>query len=89
MNPRHTVALSVAALAVGGCAHLNPTEQRMLSGGAIGTAAGAGIAAVAGGSVAAGAAIGAGVGAVGGYIVDQSQRRGPTGRRGAEGGGSR
>jgi osmotically inducible lipoprotein OsmB len=85
MNPRHAVAVAFMALAVGGCATMTPTEQRMLSGGAIGTAAGAGIAAVAGGNVAAGAAIGAGAGAVGGYLYDRTQRRDVPHRRAPDG----
>lgn len=53
-----------------GCAGMSRTQQRVLSGSAIGAAAGTGIAAVAGGSLAVGAAVGAAAGAVGGVIVD-------------------
>jgi len=71
-----TQALRLAApvlllLAVSGCADLNRTEQRVLSGGAIGAASGAAITAVTGGCVACGAAIGGAVGAAGGYVLDQ------------------
>jgi succinate dehydrogenase/fumarate reductase flavoprotein subunit len=52
-------------LAMGGCANLTQTQQRMLTGGAIGTAAGVGIAAVAGGPL----LLGGLVGAAGGTIV--------------------
>jgi hypothetical protein len=61
------------ALALGGCANMNNTEQRVVSGGAIGAGTGALVGAMTGGlSIAAGALIGAGVGAGTGYIIDQS-----------------
>ena len=57
-----------------GCAGMSYTEQRMLSGGAIGAAGGAAIGAATGGSPAAGAAIGGAAGVVGGVIVDQYEK---------------
>lgn len=60
------VALAAVLVAsLGACSNMTPTQQRALSGGAIGAAGGAGIAALTGGSVGLGAAIGgaAGVGA--------------------------
>jgi hypothetical protein len=57
-----------------GCAGMNSTEQRVLSGGAIGTAAGIGAAAIIGGPLLVGAAAGAAAGAVGGFVVDGMQR---------------
>lgn len=66
------IAVLAAALLLAGCSNMNSTEQRMLSGGAIGTGTGAVIGAMTGGlSIAAGAAIGAVAGAAGGYIVDE------------------
>ena len=66
-----SLALGLAAALLAGCAGMNDTEQRILSGAAIGTAAGAGLGAVTGGlSIPAGAAIGAAAGAVGGLGVD-------------------
>jgi osmotically inducible lipoprotein OsmB len=56
------------------CAGMTPTEQRMLSGGAIGAAGGAAIGAATGGSAAAGAAIGGAAGVVGGVVVDQYEK---------------
>lgn len=54
-----------------GCAGLNGTEQRILTGAVIGAGAGAGVGALTGGlSIAAGAAIGAAAGALGGLAVD-------------------
>ena len=67
-----SIALLACALFLAGCSGMNSTEQRMLSGGAIGVGTGAVIGALTGGlSIAAGAAIGAAAGAAGGYIVDE------------------
>ena len=68
------VAVVVATAMLAGCSHMSATQQRMLSGGAIGTGAGAAISAIAGGSVLTGAAIGAGAGVLGGFIYDEIQR---------------
>lgn len=59
------------ALLVTGCAGLSRTEQRVLSGGAIGAGLGTAGAVVLGGPLIVGAAVGAGAGAVGGYMVDE------------------
>ena len=64
------VAVSVALF---GCAGMSDTQQRSLSGGAIGAGAGAVVGAMAG-STAWGAAIGAAEGAAGGYIYDQNEK---------------
>ncbi len=76
MRPSRIVSPAIALLAaalLAGCSNMSSTEQRMLSGGAIGTGTGAVIGAMTGGlSIAAGAAIGAVAGAAGGYIVDQA-----------------
>lgn len=71
---RITVGLALALLlATAGCSNMNSTEQRMLSGGAIGAGTGAVVGAVTGGlGIATGAAIGAAAGAATGYIIDQS-----------------
>lgn len=57
-----------------GCAGMTPTQQRVLSGSAIGTAAGVGTAAIVGGSLVTGAVVGAAAGAVGGIIVDEIEK---------------
>ena len=62
-----------AALALGACSGLNQTEQRVLSGGAIGAGVGAAGTLITGGCVACGAAIGGAVGAGAGYVIDQTQ----------------
>ena len=58
------------ALALGGCSDMSQEQQRTLSGGAIGAAAGTAIGAIAGHTVW-GLAIGAAAGAAGGYLFDQ------------------
>lgn len=58
---------------VGGCANMSTTEQRTLSGSAIGTAGGALIGALTGKPLT-GAAIGAASGALGGYVYDQHEK---------------
>jgi hypothetical protein len=63
----------VLAVALGGCAGMTPTQQRMLSGGAIGAGAGS-IIGWAAGAPAAGAAIGGGAGVLGGYLYDQFKK---------------
>jgi len=70
------VYVMVVLLFLGGCSHMSPTKQRTLSGGAIGAGAGAVIGAVAGGSPGIGAAVGGAAGALGGYLLDQYERRG-------------
>jgi hypothetical protein len=56
-----------------GCADMTTTQQRTLSGAAVGTAGGALIGAIAG-DAALGAVIGAAAGAGGGYIWDQHKQ---------------
>lgn len=67
--------LLIMSVVLAGCAGMNSTEQRMLSGGAMGSAAGAGIGALSGGNPATGAAIGGAAGVAGGAVVDQMDRR--------------
>jgi hypothetical protein len=62
------------ALAIAGCAGMSYTQQRMLSGGAIGAGTGAAVGAMTGGSAGTGAAIGGAAGVVGGALVDQYEK---------------
>ncbi len=62
-------------LLLSGCSGLSKREQRMLSGGAIGTAAGVGVAAAAGGSLLVGGVAGAAAGAIGGLVVEELEKR--------------
>jgi osmotically inducible lipoprotein OsmB len=66
-------AILVMTLALGGCAGMTPTEQRTLSGGAMGAGAGAVFGAIAG-NAALGAAIGGAVGTAGGFLYDQHKQ---------------
>jgi osmotically inducible lipoprotein OsmB len=65
--------LVVVLLAMTGCADLDPTQQRMLTGAAAGTAIGAGATVLTGGCVACGAVIGGAVGTGVGYVVSKTQ----------------
>jgi len=67
------ILILVVAMALGGCSGMSSTQQRVLSGGAIGAGSGA-LIGWAAGSPAAGAAIGAGVGALGGFLYDQYEK---------------
>ncbi len=69
MTPRFSRLALAAALALGlaGCADLDPTTQRTMTGAAGGAAGGALIGAMAG-NAGLGAAIGAGVGGSGGFL---------------------
>ena len=67
------VPLLAGMLAIGGCANMSSTEQRTLSGAAIGTGVGAVVGAATGEW--AWAAGGAAIGAAGGYLYDQQRQR--------------
>jgi hypothetical protein len=60
-------------ISVFGCAGMSDTQQRTLSGGAIGAGAGAVVGAISG-NTALGAAIGAAAGAGGGYLYDSYEK---------------
>lgn len=65
------IVLAACGVLLAGCAGLNSTEQRALTGATIGAGAGAGLGAVTAGlSIPVGAVIGAAAGAVGGLAVD-------------------
>jgi hypothetical protein len=67
------IAPVVLAAALTACADMSTTQQRTLSGAAIGTAGGAVVGAIAG-NAGLGAAIGAVGGAAGGYIWDRHRQ---------------
>ena len=67
------VLIVILSLGLFGCAGMSDTEQRTLSGGAIGTGAGAVIGAISGHALW-GAAIGAVAGSAGGYLYDKDQK---------------
>jgi hypothetical protein len=65
--------LATVALPVAACADMTPTQQRAVTGTAIGAGGGAVIGAIAG-NAGLGAGIGAGAGLLGGLLVDQSRQ---------------
>jgi len=71
---RIVVAMALLIAMVTGCSHMSTTQQRALSGGAIGAGSGAALSLLTGGSVLLGTAIGAGVGTVGGLVYDDVQK---------------
>jgi hypothetical protein len=66
MRANRLMVLVVALSALAGCSGMNRTEQRALSGGAIGAAAGVGLTAITGGS---NLLLGGAVGAAGGAAI--------------------
>jgi osmotically inducible lipoprotein OsmB len=75
MKLRFPVLILAASLALLGCSGMTTTQQSTLSGSAIGAAAGAGIAAIAGGNPATGALVGAAGGALTGYLVGEKKSK--------------
>jgi hypothetical protein len=67
--------VAVALLALTACSNMDQQEQRILSGGAAGTAIGAAGTVLTGGCVACGAAIGGAVGAGAGYVIDKLDKK--------------
>ena len=70
---KNLLLLAAIALAATACADMTPTQQRALTGTAIGAGGGAVLGAI-GGNAGLGAAAGAGAGLLGGLLVDQSRR---------------
>jgi osmotically inducible lipoprotein OsmB len=64
-------AVTLTVLCLSGCSNMDETQQRMVSGGAIGVAVGAVGTVVTGGCVACGMAIGGAVGTATGYVVEK------------------
>ncbi len=70
---RTVILVMVAAVLLGGCSGMSHTEQRVLSGGAIGASGGT-LIGWAAGCPACGAAIGGGAGLLAGYGYDQYEK---------------
>jgi Glycine-zipper domain len=70
---RKLLLLAAVVVPAAGCADMTPTQQRALSGTAIGAGTGAVFGAI-GGNAALGAGIGAGAGLLGGLLVDQARQ---------------
>ena len=67
------IVILIISLALGGCAGVSDTEQRTLSGAAIGTAVGGIVGAIAG-HTGIGLAVGAVAGTAGGYLYDHHKK---------------
>jgi len=74
MKTRNLVLACCLMGGLTGCANMNSSEQRTLSGAAIGTAAGAVVGELATGQPLHGAAIGAVAGALGGWLYDRHEK---------------
>lgn len=74
MRRLSTLLVVAALLSTTACSNMNQTEQRVLSGGAIGATVGTVGTLATGGCVACGAAIGGAVGAASGYVYDQMKK---------------
>lgn len=70
MRSRIAVVAVLAGVALAGCSDMSTQQQRTLSGGAIGAAAGTAVGAIAGHTLW-GAAIGAAAGAAGGFLYNR------------------
>lgn len=68
---RTLTAVPFVVVLLTACSGMSNTQQKMLSGGAIGAAAGAGVTAIAGGNPIWGAIGGAAVGTAGGYLMSK------------------
>ena len=75
MSARLIACAGVLAMGLSACSGMDSTEQRTLSGGAIGAGAGAALGAVTGGSMVGGALIGGAAGAAGGYLYDREKKK--------------
>jgi osmotically inducible lipoprotein OsmB len=73
MKKLSLIVILLISLALAGCAGMSDTEQRTLSGAAIGTAAGGVVGAIAG-HTGVGLAAGAVAGAAGGYLYDHHEK---------------
>ncbi len=74
MKFARALPLVVVLWAVVGCANMTPTQQRALSGGAIGTAGGAAVGAIVGGSPALGAVVGGAAGTAAGALWEDIRK---------------
>lgn len=72
MKKQATVVVLLLIIAVWGCAGMTDTQQRTVTGGAMGAAAGTAIGAISG-NAGWGAAIGAAVGSAGGFIYGRNE----------------
>jgi len=64
----------ISIVGLSACTNMSDTQQRTMSGAAIGTAAGVGVGALTGGGLLWGAVGGAAIGAASGYVYDQHEK---------------
>jgi osmotically inducible lipoprotein OsmB len=69
----HVALIAAVAFGMSACSGMSSTQQRTLSGGAIGAGVGAAAGAVTGGCVSCGAVVGGAVGAGAGYVYDKTR----------------
>lgn len=74
VNKLTNLCAVVALVVLAGCNNMSNTQQRTLSGAAIGTGVGVAGTAMTGGCVSCGAAIGAAAGAGAGYVYDRHKK---------------
>lgn len=74
MKTRKQILALCLIAGLAGCSNMSTTEQRTLSGAAIGTAGGALIAGLTHGNVGVGALIGAAAGTAGGWLYDHHEK---------------
>lgn len=74
MKRTYLSAALLAALALGACSNMNNTQQRALSGAAIGAGTGVAATALTGGCVTCGAVVGGVVGTGAGLVYDNMQK---------------
>lgn len=73
MTPLKILVAATLILSLGACSGMDTKTQRTLSGGAIGSAGGAAITALAGGSLVTGALVGGAAGAAVGYLTSENE----------------
>lgn len=72
--PLRVTLAAVCLISLGACTNMTHTQQRVVSGAAVGAAAGLGITAATGGCISCGAAVGTVVGAGVGYVIDRANQ---------------
>jgi len=71
---KSVVSMMILVTLLSGCAGMTGQQQRVLSGGAVGAAAGAAVSGISGGSIGTGAVVGGALGAVGGAVVNELKK---------------
>lgn len=72
--PLRLALAAVCLISLGACTNMTHTQQRVVSGAAVGAVAGVGVTAATGGCISCGAAIGTVVGAGVGYVIDRANQ---------------